>query len=319
MSNHISVLLVGAGYMGKEYCKVLKAQSVEFAVVCRSEASADKFSDEMGIRAIAGGVANALLTLEVIPQYAVVAVNVDQLANTVITLIQHGIKDILVEKPAGLNRKDIENVYRIAAEAKASVYVAYNRRFYAATEKALEIITQDGGVSSVNFEFTEWGYTVEETSHPAEVKEEWLLANSSHVIDLAFFFGGEPAEMSSYHAGSLSWHSRASKYAGSGVTNKGVLFSYQANWNAPGRWAVEVLTNEHRLYFRPMERLSIQNKGSVKVEDVVIDDHLDVDFKPGLYKQVQAFLSEEKDTRLLAIADQVKHLEFYERIEGLRG
>jgi predicted dehydrogenase len=304
--------------MGKEYCKVLKAQNVGFAVVCRSEASADRFADEMGIRPFPGGIEKAESALKEAPQYAIVAVNVDQLANTVISLIRHGIKEILVEKPAGLNRADIEKVRCIAAEAQAYVYVAYNRRFYTSTEKALEIIAQDGGVSSVNFEFTEWGYTIEQTDHPAEVKENWLLANSSHVIDLAFFFGGEPTEMSSYHAGSLSWHSRASKYAGAGVTDKGALFSYQANWDAPGRWAVEVLTSAHRMYFRPMEKLSIQNKGSVKVEDVPLDDQLDIDFKPGLYKQVQAFLSDKKDPRLLTIADQVKHLVFFEKIEGLK-
>ena len=57
------------------------------------------------------------------------------------------------------------------------------------------------------------------------------------------------------------------------------LFSYQANWNAPGRWGIEILTSQHRLYLRPMEKLQIQNTGSVDISEVEIDDQLDKEFK----------------------------------------
>lgn len=317
MSDNIKLLLIGTGYMGKEYCKVLKGQSIPHVAVCRSQESAKKFEDGMGIKTFYGGVKNAIAQLEQVPERAIVAVNVDQLASTVIELIRLGIKRILVEKPAGLNGVEIKNVCDCAKEVDANIYVAYNRRFYASTERALEIIAQDGGVTSFNFEFTEWSFQIEETNHIPVIKEEWMLANSSHVIDLAFFLGGVPKEMSSYKGGSLFWHSRASRYAGAGISETGALFSYQANWDAPGRWAVEILTSEHRLYFKPMEKLSIQNKNSVKVEEVVIDDHLDIEYKPGLYNQIKAFMGEISDARLLKIDKQLLHMQFYEKIEGL--
>ena len=317
MSNNLNVLLVGAGYMGKEYGKVLNDLKVLYSVICRSEDSALKFNEELGVLPITGGVENALKNMGEKPDAAIVAVNVEFLASTVISLLEYGIKEILVEKPAGLNRIEIEEVYETCKKMNANVYLGYNRRFYSSTEKALKIISEDGGVSSFNFEFTEWGFKIEKTHHAPEVKEEWLLANSTHVIDLAFFLGGFPKEMSSFNAGKLDWHSRASKYAGAGITEDGALFSYQANWDAPGRWAVEVLTKDHRLYFKPMEELKIQKKGAVEVVDVEIDNHLDLDFKPGLYKQVEAFLSEENDDRLLTIEGQLKHLDFYEKIDGI--
>ena len=317
MSDNLKVLLVGAGYMGKEYGKVLNALNVPYSVVCRSEESANKFNEELGVMPISGGVENTLECTDEKPDAAIVAVNVEFLASTVITLLNYGIKKILVEKPAGLNRDEILEVLQTSKSKDAQVYVAYNRRFYASTQKALEIIKKDGGVSSFNFEFTEWGFKIEKTSHSPIVKEEWLLANSTHVIDLAFFLGGYPKEMCSFNAGSLDWHSRASKYAGAGVTDDGVLFSYLANWDAPGRWAVEVLTSEHRLYFRPMEKLAVQKKGSVEIEEVEIDDKLDIEFKPGLYRQVESFLFDKDDDRLISIGDQINHLNFYERIDGL--
>ena len=310
------ILLVGAGNMGKEYGKVLNALNISYSVVCRSEESAIKFNEEIGVMPIFGGLKNYLNGNNEIPDAAILAVNVEFLSSTVIELINWGVKEILVEKPAGLNRDEISEVYEASERADANVYVAYNRRFYASTQKALEIIEEDGGVSSFNFEFTEWAFQIEKTSHAPEVKEEWLLANSTHVIDLAFFLGGYPKEMCSFNSGSLDWHSRASKYAGAGISDKGIPFSYQANWDAPGRWAVEILTDEHRLYFRPMEKLAIQNKGSVVVEDVEIDDQLDIDFKPGLYKQVEAFLYDKNDDKLLTIGEQLCHMSFYEKIDG---
>lgn len=317
MSNNLNILLVGAGYMGKEYGKILNDLNVSYSVVCRSDSSAVNFHEELGVMPISGGIENALKQINFIPDAAIVAVNVEFLSSTVISLLKYGIKEILVEKPAGLNKNEILEVYEMTKSVGANVYVAYNRRFYSSTEKALEIISNDGGVTSFNFEFTEWGFQIEKTSHVSKVKENWLLANSTHVIDLAFFLGGFPKKMCSFSHGSLEWHSRASKYAGAGITDNGALFSYQANWDAPGRWAVEILTKEHRLYFRPMEKLSIQNKGSVNVENVKIDDQIDIDFKPGLYKQVEAFLFGKGDNKLLMIEEQIKHLDFYKQIDGI--
>ena len=66
-----------------------------------------------------------------------------------------------------------------------------------------------------------------------------------------------------------------------------------------------------------MEELSIQKKGSVNVENVEIDNQLDKDFKPGLYKQIEAFLFKKNNDRLVTIQDQVKHMDFYEKIDGI--
>jgi hypothetical protein len=48
---------------------------------------------------------------------------------------------------------------------------------------------------------------------------------------------------------------------------------------------------------------------------VEIDDSLDKDFKPGLYKQVEAFIGERTDL-LPTISDQVEMLDWYLRIRG---
>lgn len=313
----LNLWLIGAGVMAIDYAKVLKALEVDFVTIGRGNDRASNFEHITGIPVVRGGIERFLDAEAQIPHYAIVSVDVNDLKNVTLLLIRHGVTDILVEKPAGLNRAEIEEVEKAAATANARVFVAYNRRFYATVQKAREIIANDGGVSSFNFEFTEWSHVIEMLPKAAVVKKNWLLANSTHVIDMAFFLGGCPTTMVAYTSGGLAWHPSASVFSGAGVTERGALFSYQANWGAPGRWGVEVLTNRHRLIFRPLEKLQIQKQGSVAIEPCEVDDLFDVAYKPGLYNQVKNFL-EGNTVDLCTIADQCKRVRWYEKIAGYR-
>jgi len=290
--NSESAWLIGAGYMGIEYGKVLNALSFPFITLGRGEASAANFEKEVGGPVLVGGLNKWLETKPDVPIYAIVAVTLNQLASTTLRLLEYGVKNILLEKPGGLTYKEIEHLTQQAVSYGAQVLIAYNRRFYAATLKALEIIEEDGGVSSFNFEFTEWSHKIEKLEKPKDDLENWFLANSSHVVDLAFFLGGEPEKLNSIVSGSLSWYSKASKFVGSGKSKNGALFSYIADWKSPGRWGAEILTDNYRLIFKPLEKLQIQKLGSIKIDyDESINYDFDEKFKPGLYEQVKAFFN----------------------------
>lgn len=316
MSNNLKLWLVGVGVMGREYCKVLKAQNIPHIAVGRGKETAQKFQQDMGVNALSGGVENAFRLLKTPPEMAIVAVNIDQLAAVTIELIRIGVKRILVEKPAGLSIKEAEQIDKAACENGTQVYVAYNRRYYASTEKALDLIRLDGGVTSFHFEFTEWSHVLERSNHTPKIKENWFLANSTHVADLAFYLGGFPVKMTSYIEGELKWHKRGAVYAGAGISETGALFSYQANWDAPGRWRVEILTKKHRLYFCPIEQLQVQELGSVKIESVKLDDVLDQNFKPGLFKEVEAFVEGWADGKRITLKEQIEHMLFYGQISN---
>ncbi len=318
MSDNLkNVLVAGTGEIAKQYCRVLKKMNIHPDVVGRNFDKAETFGREEAVNAYGGGIDSFLEKPGKQYGYAIVAVDLQQLCNVTCSLINHGIKNIFTEKPCGMNKEEIHRIADLADKHDASVYVAYNRRFYASTSKALEIIEEDGGVKSFHFEFTEWAHTIEPLSYSQEIKEEWFLANSSHVADLAFFLGGEPREMSCYVSGALKWHTRGCVYSGAGVSEKGALFSYQANWAAPGRWSVEILTAKHRLYFRPMEKLSVQDIASVAINSVELDDDYDTEFKPGFYREVESFINDIEDGRKKTISDQLRYMDYFEKIEGV--
>ena len=193
-----NIWLIGAGQMAVDYHKVLNDLEVPFTVVGRGESSAKIFSERTGVRPFIGGLDNFLTTNPEKCTHAIVAVGVETLAYTTSLLLEYGIPNILVEKPAGLNKKEIRFVTKLPKEKNAKVYVAYNRRFYASVLKAKEIIEADGGVKSFNFEFTEWAHEIEPLKKAEGVKENWFLTNSTHVVDLAFHLGGKPKKISSF-------------------------------------------------------------------------------------------------------------------------
>lgn len=307
-------LIVGASNMAKAYAKVLLDLNSTFDAVCRSKSSAESFQKDTNVNCFEGGVTN-LLSAEHTYEKAIVAVGVEMLQPVAIDLIKNNIKVILIEKPAGLNSEEIQDLLKVTKEYKASIYVAYNRRHYAAVSKAKELIDVDGGALSGNFEFTEWSHKIEPLEKASGVKENWFLANSTHVVDLAFYLMGKPIEMSSQTSGELSWHKPAI-FAGSGITENDVLFNYNANWVSAGRWGVEVLTAKRKLILSPMEELQEQLVGTISVKPVSsIDYTKDEEYKPGLWWQTHHFLSNRFE-ELKSLEEQVEDLKHYDLILG---
>jgi predicted dehydrogenase len=309
------IWIIGAGTIAQEYAKVLNALNKQYQIIGRGEEKARQVEEALGCKVITGGLDSFLTSNPELPEAAIVATNLGSLAPNTMALVKYGVKRILCEKPGFLFPEECEKVAKVAKDNNAEVFQAYNRRFFASVMEAERIIAEDGGLKSFNFEFTEWGHVIAKYNKPQDELKNWFYANSTHVVDLAFFLGGTPVEMINYSKDEADWH-KPINFAGAGRTDKDVLFNYQANWDAPGRWAVELLTSQHRIYLKPMEQLQLQDKGSVKIYPVEIDDHLDKEFKPGFYLETKAFL--EGDTeRLCSIGQQCTHvINIYNKILG---
>ena len=307
------IWLVGAGPMAQDYIKVLEDIESTFTVIGRGEKTAQSCEETSGCEVLRGGLRQFLLTKPELCSHSIVSVGIDKLYKTTKELLTYGVKNILVEKPGGMHEEEFTDLVETAKANSAQVLIAYNRRFYASVLKAQEIIEADGGVSSFNFEFTEWAHIIGPLEKAKEIKQKWFLGNSTHVVDLAFFLGGKPKDICTFSKGSLDWHEASSIFSGAGVSESDALFSYQANWESAGRWGVEILTKEHKLILRPMEKLQIQKRGTVKQDFVEIDDSLDLAFKPGLMLQTKHFL-EGRFEHFCTLEEQAEMMPVYNKI-----
>lgn len=299
------VWLVGAGAIGAAHAQVLAHMGLEATVIGRGATTAAAFSAKTGMAVRMGGLADWLRSKPQPPAAVVLAVDIEELAAAAIALMEYGARRILVEKPGGVDGEEIEAVARCSARTGSQVFVGYNRRFLASSMQARDLINSDGGASSFSFEFTELAARIGESSHSARVKENWFLANSTHVVDLAYFLGGRPQSLHSQIDGRIDWHAPA-RFSGCGRSVSGALFHYGADWTSAGRWGVEINTKSRRMILRPLETLQMQQNGNFEIHPFVLDDEADKTFKPGFLRQMQAFLAGHRATDLQDIETQAE-------------
>ena len=308
------IWVVGSGLMAQAYCKVLLALGVGFEVVGRGEISARRLENEIGHKVLVGGVDKALSTYAA-PEFAIVATGVEALEGATLSLLRAGAKSILTEKPGGMDVAALGRIHEATEAFGAKVFIAYNRRFYASVLKLRELIIEDGGIKSLQYDFTERSHVVRNLKTAIEIKERWFIANSTHVVDLAFHLGGRPKGWSAWHEGGLDWHPASSRFCGAGITDQNVLFNYSADWGAPGRWGLQVTTANRRFILRPLEEIKSFSGTTFEEEVVDIDQGLDLEFKPGIFLQTKAFLMAE-EAFLCSAKEQFLNMKFYQRMAG---
>lgn len=295
--------------MALAYAKVLQAQKADFDAVGRSEEGAAAFEKETGVPAFAGGIAR--FTSADHYEAAIIAVDATELASAASSVISLGCRSVLLEKPGAFYRRDLEAMREYARKQSTAIVIAYNRRHLASTLKAKELIQEDGGVRSFSFEFNE-KLTAKESIRkfdiPQEVVSNWFIGNSTHVVDLAFCLGGVPRALRCFSATGPLWDPHPSYFFGAGITERSVPFSYRANWELAGPWSVIIGTKKRTLVLQPLEVL-FELKGEAQ-QRVALDGALDAEFKPGLYKQVEAFLAGTSD--LPGLDEHLLHFSWYE-------
>lgn len=316
-SDH-KILLIGSGNMAFEYLKVLKALNKKVIVVGRGELNLNKLKEAFPeFEYHAGGVEKYTQSTHLIPHVAINTVNVDILGTTSCVLLSAGVKKLLIEKPGDITIEGLELLETLSKKNNSEVVIGYNRRFYSSVLQLIKEVGQDGGVKSCHFEFTEWVHTFGTDTHSVPTLNKWLLSNSSHVIDTVFYLLGKPLELNArvLGANNISWHPSGSIFVGSGISFNNIPFTYHANWGGPGRWSIEIITAKRRFYLRPMEKLAVQMLGSVAINQIDIDDKLDIEYKPGLFLQVQSFLNNEF-TFFQTVQGQIEAMKYYYQIAG---
>jgi len=259
-------LLLGAGIMGKEYCRALKKMEIgNVTVICMTKETAKKIRTDFGFDTYSGGYRQQLSKNNKPYDLAIICLPIIHLLEALEHLISYEQKNILVEKPAALSASLLKKfIHKNQKIKKISVKVAFNRLFYSSYLELKRRAEKEGGIISCHYTFTEWVNTINYSSYNPEVLKRWGICNSIHVISLAHDLIGLPKEWNFYKRNSLSWHPSGAVFSGSGITNKKILFSYHANWLSSGRWSIEAMTRQSAYRLMPLENLYQSEKGTNK-------------------------------------------------------
>lgn len=191
---------------------------------------------------------------------------------------------ILIEKPAGYDLQDAQKIADEAARVGVNAYVALNRRHYSSTRWVLEDLVSVQGQRLVQVLDQENPQVALEGGQPPLVVENWMYANSIHLMDyLRIFCRGSIDKVERV----VKWDPLDPRFVVAKVTfSSGDIGIYQAVWNAPGPWSVAVNTQSKRWEMRPLEQASVQTYKARRSETIPTHEW-DSKFKPGIRLQAE--------------------------------
>ncbi len=308
------ILLFGSGYMANEYLKVLKALSCDVFIIGRNRQKVKALADSYGFKGCGGGT-SGLKNVDCGDfDWVINAVPVDKLFEVTSACVQHGLSNILIEKPGALNLNEL-NALKKKEKKGINIRVACNRRFYGSVQALRERIKEDGGIVGCFFDFTDREKDIFEAAKGSSFVDRWGWANSMHVIDLAFHLIGLPQQIKTFRDAGWKFHPTGNVFTGSGRSEKS-LFSYYSTWSGGGRWAVEISTPEGRYKLSPLEKLAFCKKNQFNWEEKEFAMEHDTQFKPGLYKMVNEVILNNRPNTLPTLDEQIRLYKVTQKIFG---
>jgi len=277
------VAIIGAGYTAREHIRAFAdVPGVSIvAIHSRTRSRAEALAKEYAIPLICDSVdelyekTKADLVVVTVPELSMRTVSLDCFEFS---------WTVLLEKPAGYNIADAKAIKDAAEKKQRRVFVALNRRFYSSALAVKSGLASLDAPRFIKVQDQEDQKAALAAGQPQVVVDNWMYANSIHMIDFFRIFGrGKVVRVEPV----MPWDPDKP-----GVVVSKVLFDsgdygiYEGIWDGPGPWSVTVQTPVKRWELRPVEQALFQNRGERKLQPV--EQHVwDQAFKPGFRRQAE--------------------------------
>ena len=314
MSNPVRVAVVGAGAMASEHIRAFAAlPDVTIAGIhSRTRARAQALADMVDIPV----VADDIRSLKARTDADLVVVTVPEMAaNAVAKACLQEEWAILLEKPAGHDLADAEDIAAAAASHARPVMVALNRRFYGSLAAARADLDTCAEPRFIHIQDQQSFAEARRYNHPEPVVQKFMYANSIHMIDLILALGrGAVTEVTPV----LPWRGEHTDVVLALVGfDSGDRALYQGLWQGPGPWACSISMPSRRWLLQPVERASYQNAGE-RSQNPVEPNPSDTDYKPGFLRQAEAVVAcvRGEPSAAVGIAQALETMRLIHRIFG---
>lgn len=277
------VAIVGAGNMAREHIRAF-ADVPGVTIVgihSRTRSRAEALAAEFNV----SGVYDSAAELYERTRAELVVVTVSETAmNPVSRACFEHPWTVLLEKPAGYNVPDAQEIYAAATSQKRKVFVALNRRFLSSTRTVMANLAQGEGPRFIQVQDQEDQSQARAMGQPEIIVRNWMYANSIHLVDCFRIFGrGTITTVKPVFA----WDPENPGVVVAKIEfDSGDVGLYEGVWSGPGPWAVTVTTLIKRWEMRPLEQAVFQNRGERRLQPVEVHPW-DRDFKPGFRLQAE--------------------------------
>ena len=305
------IAIVGAGYMAVEHARAFAAiEGVSIAgIVGRSRERAQALAAEHDCP-----VYTDIETMYAGTTADAVVVAVPELAcRTVCEEVFEFPWVSLLEKPVGRDYDEARYLNDLCEQRGRTAFVALNRRSYHSTREAHKLLAESEAPRFILVHDTQDLASAREFGQPEEVIQNWMFANSIHLVDYLRQFGrGEIVAVEVPLAFDAENPHSVSATVSFSSGDRAVYFGA---WNVPGPWYVTVANEAVRIELRPLEAVSFQRRGERALTPVQACK-TDSDFKPGLYVQAQHFVNavNGEPTPLASLAEATESMQLVGQI-----
>jgi predicted dehydrogenase len=281
--NGCKVAIIGAGYMAREHIRAFQDVPGVSVVGLHSKTrtKAEALAKEFGQILVCDSVAELFEKTQA--DLVVVAVPILAMKAVCETCFEYPWA-ALIEKPVGYNLAEAEEIEASARARNRRAFVALNRRHYGSTRTVQADLANLTGTRLIKVQDQEAPVAALESGEPELVVQNWMFANSIHLIDFFSMFGrGKVVRVER----TIRFDKVRPRYVAATITfESGDVGLYEAIWDGPAPWSVTVNTDNKRWEMRPLEKAAFQ-LGGTRVLQQSQEDVWDSQFKPGLRHQAQ--------------------------------
>ena len=283
------VAFYGVGTTGTQHINAFR-QTQLYEIVCISSRSSEKTEP----KAKKMGVPYARDIEEIYQRYEPSLIVICVPPNAVLEIMEKALQypwEILVEKPAGITLDESKTLLDInnSRLEKNSVWVGMNRRMLPSTLLAKRELKKHRHIqtSPIQVRVTDQQDTASAQlfGHPEIVIRNWHFANSIHLVDLAnSFLKHTPTVETVFKNKFEDGEIVAAKLK----NDIGEMIQYEAYWNVPAPWSLEVITKAGWIQQSPIEQLRtlFERHEFYDLSQTEFSEPLDL--KPGFYNQALA-------------------------------
>ena len=303
----ITIGIIGTGKIAQEYVDIFKKLKLNIKIICaRKKNKLKKFCKINKIKK------NTLDINDLINE------NLDGIVSCVSpsSSLQVSKKlskfkgKILFEKPVGINYSQTLKVKQFFKNK--NLFVALNRRYLSSVVKAKKIIRNNRENKFFSFYDQENTLQAKKNGHNKITIKNWMYANSIHMVDLINFFVDSKIKGIENKNFVFNKHKI---YFSLIYFENGDIVEFKSFWNKPAPWKINISTNNKFIQLKPIEMLLVDDlnkKNSIKFKK----DNLDINFKPGFYRQCVDFKKEmqNKKNNLVGIDQYLNSVKLTKKI-----
>ena len=282
------IAIIGAGVMADEYLKVLSSiKNIEIVgIFNRTQTKSKKLKKKYKIQKTFNTIEKLYSVAK--PDGVIIAISPEIIKSIVAKIFKYPWK-CLFEKPVGLNFKESTYINKILNKNNLNSYIGLNRRFYASTRYLLKKIADDKTKKRIIEIQDQEDQNSIKHKFSKNILDNYMYVNSIHLIDyFNLICRGNIKKIVRVK----KWQNRKKNIFTSYLYySSGDIGVYRALWNLPGPWSVKVFLEKGSYILQPIEKIMFRKFNSRQEKMIKINDRDDINFKPGLKMQVNAFIN----------------------------